>query len=54
MSTSHLPRVLVTGASGNVGTAPGWVDLAFAVPQLDTSRAREVLDWRPAINPARG
>ena len=26
---------------------PGWVDMAFAVPLLDTSRAREELGWRP-------
>jgi nucleoside-diphosphate-sugar epimerase len=26
---------------------PGWVRLAFAVPLLDTSRARTVLGWRP-------
>jgi nucleoside-diphosphate-sugar epimerase len=26
---------------------PGWVDLAFAVPLLDTARARTVLEWRP-------
>ena len=29
----------------------GEVDLAYAVPQLDTSRAREVLDWHPAVDP---
>ena len=26
-----------------------WIDLAFAVPLLDTSRARTILDWRPRI-----
>lgn len=26
---------------------PGWVDLAFAVPLLDTTRAADVLGWRP-------
>jgi nucleoside-diphosphate-sugar epimerase len=29
----------------------GWLDLAFSVPLLDCSRAREELDWRPAIDP---
>lgn len=29
---------------------PGWVDLAFAVPLLDTTRARDVLGWRPAYD----
>ena len=27
---------------------PGWVDLALAVPLLDTTRAREQLGWEPA------
>ncbi|MDQ3627744.1 MAG: NAD-dependent epimerase/dehydratase family protein [Actinomycetota bacterium] len=27
---------------------PGWIDLAFAVPLLDTGRARDELGWRPA------
>ncbi|MGF1648794.1 MAG: NAD-dependent epimerase/dehydratase family protein [Kineosporiaceae bacterium] len=26
---------------------PGWIELAFAVPLLDTTRARTVLEWRP-------
>ena len=26
---------------------PGWVDMALAVPLMDTSRAREELGWRP-------
>lgn len=26
---------------------PGWVDMALAVPLLDTTRAREELGWRP-------
>jgi UDP-glucose 4-epimerase len=29
---------------------PGWVDLAFAVPLLDTARARRELDWVPAVD----
>lgn len=28
-------------------TSPGWVDMAFAVPLLDVSRAREELGWEP-------
>ncbi|MEP6851229.1 MAG: NAD-dependent epimerase/dehydratase family protein [bacterium] len=27
----------------------GWIDLAFAVPLMDTSRARSVLGWRPVV-----
>ena len=27
--------------------APGWVDMALAVPLMDTARAREVLGWQP-------
>jgi UDP-glucose 4-epimerase len=29
-------------------TPPGWVDMAIAVPVMDTTRAREELGWRPA------
>lgn len=28
-------------------TPPGWLDLALAVPLMDTARARETLGWRP-------
>jgi nucleoside-diphosphate-sugar epimerase len=28
-------------------TSPGWVDMAFAVPLLDTTRARDELGWTP-------
>src|SRR5436190_2644755 len=28
-------------------TPPGWVDMALAVPLLDTTRAREELGWQP-------
>jgi nucleoside-diphosphate-sugar epimerase len=28
----------------------GWIDLAFAVPLLDTTRARTVLDWEPRVD----
>lgn len=27
----------------------GWIDLAFAVPLMDTSRARDVLGWAPQV-----
>ncbi len=26
---------------------PGWLDLGFGVPVMDTTRAREELGWRP-------
>jgi UDP-glucose 4-epimerase len=26
---------------------PGWLDMAFAVPALDTTRARQELGWTP-------
>jgi nucleoside-diphosphate-sugar epimerase len=29
---------------------PGWIDLAFSVPLLNTSRARTELEWTPAID----
>ena len=28
-------------------TPPGWVDMALAVPLMDTTRARELLGWQP-------
>jgi len=28
-------------------TPPGWIDMALDVPLMDTSRARDVLGWRP-------
>ena len=28
---------------------PGWVDLAFAIPLLNTGRARRELDWAPRV-----
>jgi len=30
--------------------SPGWVDLAFAVPLLNTGRARSELNWQPKID----
>lgn len=53
----HLPaRVLsaVVGLSWRArlqALEPGWIDLAFSVPQLDCSRARDVLGWVPAVAP---
>jgi len=29
---------------------PGWVDLGFSVPQLNTTRARHVLGWQPRVD----
>jgi UDP-glucose 4-epimerase len=29
---------------------PGWLDLAFAIPLLDTSRAETELGWRPEVD----
>ncbi len=31
-----------------IPTPPGWVDMALAVPLMDTTRARDVLGWRPS------
>jgi UDP-glucose 4-epimerase len=31
-------------------TEPGWLDLAFGVPVMDTSRARDELGWTPSVN----
>jgi nucleoside-diphosphate-sugar epimerase len=31
-------------------TPPGWVDLAYAVPVLDTARARREMGWRPRVS----
>lgn len=30
-------------------TPPGWLDLAFAVPVMDTTRVRTELGWAPAV-----
>jgi len=29
---------------------PGWLDLAMAVPLMDTGRARDLLGWRPTVD----
>ena len=31
-------------------TTPGWIDLALAVPVLDTARIRRELGWRPTVS----
>jgi UDP-glucose 4-epimerase len=31
-------------------TEPGWLDLAFGVPVMDASRARDELGWTPRVN----
>jgi nucleoside-diphosphate-sugar epimerase len=28
-------------------TPPGWVDMALAIPLMDSARARDVLGWQP-------
>ena len=46
------PRLLRAGAAATwrlrlQPTPPGWVDLAFAAPIMDATRARTELGWRP-------
>ena len=51
-----LPRPILRTAAALAWYArlqpldPGWVDLAFATPLLDTTRARRELDWVPAVS----
>jgi UDP-glucose 4-epimerase len=48
-----LPRAALRGAAAATfalrlqPTEPGWVDMAFAVPLLDSARARRELGWQP-------
>lgn len=48
-----LPRAVLRGAAAATYAArlqpsePGWVDMALAVPLLDSTRARRELDWEP-------
>jgi nucleoside-diphosphate-sugar epimerase len=52
----HLPAKalsLLAGAGWRARVQaldPGWIDLAFSVPLLNTDRARTALDWSPAID----
>lgn len=52
----HVPMPLVRGAAALAYRAhlqpldPGWLDLAAAVPLMDTTRARTELDWEPAYD----
>jgi nucleoside-diphosphate-sugar epimerase len=49
----HVPARVLRGAVSALWHArleqldPGWIDLAYAVPLLDTSRAESELAWRP-------
>ncbi|MGH9012196.1 MAG: NAD-dependent epimerase/dehydratase family protein, partial [Acidimicrobiia bacterium] len=52
------PRSLL-GAAASVSwrlhlqpTDPGWVDLVFAVPLMDTGRIRRELEWEPRYDAA--
>jgi nucleoside-diphosphate-sugar epimerase len=52
----HMPRTLLRAAA-DLGWRvrlqpldPGWIDLAFAVPLLDTTRARTELGWSPGVD----
>jgi UDP-glucose 4-epimerase len=53
----HVPAKVVRTAVSVVSwharlqpVDPGWVDLGFAVPLLDTSRARRELGWSPSVD----
>ena len=52
----HLPAAILRALASLAWHArlqpldPGWIDLAFAVPLMDTGRAREELDWRPTVD----
>ncbi len=49
-----LPRTVLRGAAAATfalrlqPSEPGWVDMAFGVPLLDSARARRELGWEPA------
>ncbi|WP_233160208.1 NAD-dependent epimerase/dehydratase family protein [Pseudonocardia sp. MH-G8] len=51
----HLPARALRGAAAAAWRLrlqpvdPGWLDLAFAVPLLDSTRARHLLDWEPRV-----
>lgn len=52
----HLPARVLSAAASLTWRArlqpldPGWLDLAFAVPLLDSTRARTELGWEPVID----
>jgi nucleoside-diphosphate-sugar epimerase len=52
----HVPSALLRPAVSAAWHArlqpvdPGWLDLAFAVPLLDTARARRMLGWSPSVD----
>lgn len=52
----HLPRQVLRTAAALAWQLhlqpldPGWIDLAFAVPLLDTTRARTELGWAPRVD----
>ena len=51
--TVRVPRGLLRGGAALTyglrlqPSEPGWVDMAFAVPVMDTTRARTELGWKP-------
>jgi len=52
----HVPAAVVRAAMSAAWHArlqqvdPGWLDLGFAVPLMDTSRAARELDWSPSVD----
>lgn len=52
----HVPRQVLRAAADLTWRIrlqpldPGWLDLAFAVPLLNSSRARLELDWEPTVD----
>jgi nucleoside-diphosphate-sugar epimerase len=52
----HVPQSLVRTAASAAWHArlqpvdPGWIDLGYSVPLLDTARARRELDWAPRVD----
>jgi nucleoside-diphosphate-sugar epimerase len=52
----HVPQSLVRGLVAATFAArvqridAGWIDLAFAAPLLDTTRARSELGWEPRVD----
>lgn len=54
--TAHLPRTVLRSAAelawrvGAQPLDPGWIDLAFAAPLLDCTRAHHELGWAPTVD----